>query len=69
MAMVRRGVMESFRDASCCMVDVVKGGEGLRCLSLRLTDLTAKAAFSVSCTTSATCSADFSSAFLPFFPW
>ena len=66
--MVRRGVMESFRDASCCMVEVVKGGEGLRCLSVRLTDFTTKAAFSVSCTTASTSEADLSSAFLPFFP-
>ena len=39
MAMVRRGVMLSFREASCCRVEVVKGGEGLRCLSVRLTVL------------------------------
>ena len=68
MAMVRRGVMESFRDASCCMVELVKGGEGLRCLSVRLTLLTVKAAFSVSRTTASTSWADFSSAFLPSFP-
>ena len=69
MAMVRRGVMESLRDASCCMVEVVKGGEGLRCLSVRFTVLTVKGACSVSWTTASTSSADFSSAFLPSFPW
>ena len=69
MAMVRRGVMLSFREASCCMVEVVKGGEGLRCLSLRFTDFTRKGTFSVSWTTASTSSADFSSAFLPFLPW
>ena len=42
MAMVRRGVMFSFREASCCMVEVVKGGAGERCLSVRFTLLTAK---------------------------
>ena len=68
MAMVRRGVMESFLDASCCMVEVVKGGEGLRCLSVRFTLLTVKGAFFVSSTTASTSSADFSSAFLPFLP-
>ena len=66
--MVRRGVMESFLDASCCMVEVVKGGEGLRCLSVRFTDFTVNAWFSVSRTTASTSSADFSSAFLPFLP-
>ena len=69
MAMVRRGVMDSFRDASCCMVEVVKGGEGLRCLSVRFTVLTVKGACSVSRTTASTSSADLSSAFLPSFPW
>ena len=67
--MVRRGVMESFRDASCCMVEVVKGGEGERCLSVRLTDLTVKGRFSVSWTTASTSASDLSSAFLPFLPW
>ena len=69
MAMVRRGVMESFRDASCCMVEVVKGGEGDRCLSVRLTLPTVKTAFSVSRTTASTSAADFSSAFFPSLPW
>ena len=68
MAMVRRGVMDSLRLASCCMVEVVKGGEGERFLSVRFTDLTVKAAFFVSSTTASTSAADFSSAFLPFFP-
>ena len=61
--------MESLRDASCCMVEVVKGGDGLRCLSVRFTDLTVNAAFSVSRTTASTSASLFSSAFLPFFPW
>ena len=69
MAMVRRGVMLSFREASCCIVEVVKGGEGLRCLSVRFTDFTRKTALSVSRTTASTSSADLSSAFFPFFPW
>ena len=68
MAMVRRGVMDSLRLASCCMVEVVKGGEGERFLSVRFTDLTVKTAFFVSSTTASTSAADFSSAFLPFFP-
>ena len=68
MAMVRRGVMLSFRDASCCMVEVVNGGDGERFLSVRFTDFTVKAAFFVSSTTSSTWAADFNSAFLPFFP-
>ena len=42
MAMVRRGVMFSFREASCCMVEVVKGGDGERRLSVRFTLDTAK---------------------------
>ena len=42
MAMVRRGVMFSFREASCCMVEVVKGGDGERRLSVRFTLVTAK---------------------------
>ena len=69
MAMVRRGVMLSFREASCCMVEVVKGGEGLRCLSVRFTLFTEKAAFSVSRTTASTSAWLFSSAFFPSFPW
>ena len=69
MAIVRRGVIESFRDASCWRVEVVKGGEGLRCLSVRLTVWTVKGAPSVSRITSFTLSSLLSSAFLPFFPW
>ena len=42
MAMVRRGVIFSLRDASCCKVEVVNGGAGERCLSARFTDFTAK---------------------------
>ena len=69
MAMVRRGVMLSFRLASCWRVEVVKGGEGERCLSCRLTDLTAKAAFFTASTTASTSSMEFRSFFLPFSPW
>ena len=54
MAMVRRGVMPSLREASCCRVEVVKGGEGERCLSARFTLLTEKMPFSVSRTTAST---------------
>ena len=68
MAMVRRGVMESFLDASCCMVEVVKGGEGLRCLSVRFTLLTVNTLFSVSRMTASTSASLFSSVFLPSFP-
>ena len=42
MAMVRRGVIFSLRDASCCKVEVVNGGAGERCLSARFTELTVK---------------------------
>ena len=48
---------------------LLHGGEGLRCLSVRFTVLTVKGAYSVSWTTASTSSADFSSAFLPSFPW
>jgi hypothetical protein len=34
--MVRRGVILSLRDASCCSDDVMNGAEGGRCLSARL---------------------------------
>ena len=61
--------MFSLREASCCKLEVVKGGVGLRCLSVRLTVLTTKGAFWVWATTASTSSADFSSAFLPSFPW
>ena len=35
--MVRRGVMPRRREASCCRVEVMNGGDGLRCFSPRLT--------------------------------
>lgn len=57
------------RDASCWSVEVVNGGEGLRCLSVRFTVWTTKGSPSVSRTTAFTASSFFSSAFLPFFPW
>ena len=69
MAMVRRGVIPSLREASCCRVEVVKGGEGERCLSVRFTLLTEKMPFSVSRTTAPTSAWERSSAFLPSFPW
>ena len=37
MLIVRRGVMPSRRLASCCSVEVMKGGEGLRFFFPRLT--------------------------------
>ena len=69
MAMVRRGVMANLRDASCCMVEVVKGGAGLRILSVRLRERTKKVSPSVSATTASTSAADLRSVFFPFFPW
>ena len=69
MAMVRRGVMDSFRLASCWRVEVVKGGEGERCLSWRLTVLTVKTAFFTASTTASTSWAERSSRFFPFSPW
>ncbi len=42
MAMVRRGVMLSLREASCCKVEVVNGSDGERCLSVRLMFVTVK---------------------------
>ena len=42
MDMVRRGVMLRRREASCCKVEVMKGGAGLRCFSPRFTLLTIK---------------------------
>ena len=65
MAMVRRGVMFTLREASCCKVEVVKGGEGERCLSLRLTEVTAKAAPCSASVISRTSSSLASSFFLP----
>ena len=42
MDMVRRGVIFSLREASCWRVEVVKGGAGLRILSVRFTERTVK---------------------------
>ena len=66
MDMVRRGVIFSFRDASCWSVEVMKGGAGLRDLSWRFTAVTVKGACSTAWTTCSTSSALPSSA---FFPW
>ena len=44
MDMVRRGLMFSFREASCWRVLVMKGGAGARFLSCRLMLLTVKGA-------------------------
>ena len=68
MAMVRRGVMFSLRLASCCMVEVVKGGAGERCLSLRLTEVTVKVSFSTWAMMASTAASVGMSAFLPFLP-
>lgn len=38
--MVREGLMPSLADASCCMVDVVNGGDGRRACSRRAVDAT-----------------------------
>ena len=38
--MVRRAAKPSFRLASCCMVEVMKGGAGEICRTPRLTPLT-----------------------------
>jgi hypothetical protein len=42
--MVRVAPKPSLREASCCKVEVVKGGKGLRLVSLRSTDSTWKPA-------------------------
>ncbi len=66
--MVRRGVMLSLRLASCWSVEVVNGGEGERCLSARLTLLTANTALFVSAMTASISSREEGSNFLPFLP-
>ena len=68
MAMVRRGVMFSLREASCCKVEVVKGGEGERCLSTRFTLFTAKGRDCTSSQIFWVSSREAGSCFLPFFP-
>ena len=68
MAMVRRGVIFSLREASCCKLEVVKGGVGLRCLSVRFTVLTAKASFFSSATMRWVSASSLGSYFLPSTP-
>ena len=68
MAMVRRGVMFSLRDASCCKLEVVKGGVGLRCLSVRFTVFTANCSCFSSSTMRWVSASSFGSYFLPFTP-
>ena len=68
MAMVRRGVMFSLRDASCCRLEVVKGGVGLRCLSVRLTVLTVNVSFCSSATMRWVSASSLGSYFLPSTP-
>ena len=63
MDMVRAGVMFSLREASCWRVEVMKGGAGLRCLSWRLTPVTAKGAFFTASMTALTSASLFSSTF------
>ena len=63
MDMVRRGLMFSFRLASCWRVLVIKGGAGERVLSWRLMELTWKGAVWMAARTWSTCSLDFSSTF------
>ena len=68
MAMVRRGVMFSLREASCCRVEVVKGGDGERCLSVRFTLLTVNLSDRTSRQISCVSSWVAGSYFLPFLP-
>ena len=68
MAMVRRGVMLSLREASCCKVEVVNGSEGERCLSVRLMFVTVKGSLPISAMMPSTCSPEAGSTFLPSFP-
>ena len=66
--MVRRGVILSLREASCWSVEVVNGGEGERCLSVRLMLLTENTAFRISAMMVSTCCAEDGSSFFPFLP-
>ena len=68
MDMVRRGVIPRRREASCCRVEVMKGGAGDFCFSPRLTLFTVKGAFSVSRMTVLTSASLFSSCFLSPLP-
>ena len=63
MDIVRRGVMARRREASCCRVEVMKGGAGLFCFSPRLTDWTTKSSSCVAAITALTSSSLFSSVF------
>ena len=65
MAIVRRGVMLSLREASCCSVEVENGGEGLRFLSVRFTLLTANGRSRSSCWIRSISACDCGSYFLP----
>ena len=68
MAMVRRGVMLSLREASCCKVEVVNGSDGERCLSVRLMFVTVKDLSPMSAIMPSTCSPEAGSTFLPSLP-
>ncbi len=61
--MVRRGVMFSFRLASCWRVEVMKGGAGERVLSCRFTPVTVKGAAFTASTTAWTSASLWSSCF------
>ncbi len=54
MLIVRRGVSPRRRLASCCSVEVMNGGDGLRWRSPRLTEPISHAAFSTAAMTSST---------------
>ena len=69
MDMVRRGVIPRRRDASCCRVEVMKGGAGDFFFSPRLTSETANGASLTALTTVSTASLERSSCFLSPFPW
>lgn len=69
MDMVRRGVMFSFRLASCWRVEVVKGGAGWRFFSVRRMPVTTKGLVLMSSRMAFTCSSLASSAFFLPSPW
>ena len=60
--------MFSLRDASCCRVEVVKGGDGERCLSARFTLLTVKGWACTSRQISWVSASEAGSYFFPFLP-
>ena len=68
MDIVRRGVMARRREASCCSVEVMKGGAGLFCFSPRLTERMTKGSSCVAAMTALTSSSFFSSVFLSPLP-